>query len=82
MDPSKLLPGFAFISGPQKAAAIYRNLRTNLDEHLNLVSFSVQDMITNFVCSLRLPVHVGSLLRHAESLIPTFLNEDDLQLLR
>ncbi|XVF33860.1 hypothetical protein REPUB_Repub18cG0008300 [Reevesia pubescens] len=50
MDPSKLLPGFAFISGPQKAAAIYRNLR--------------------------------SLLSHAESLIPTFLNEDDLQLLR
>ncbi|XVF70907.1 hypothetical protein PTKIN_Ptkin11bG0200200 [Pterospermum kingtungense] len=50
MDPSKLLPGFAFISGPQKTAAIYRNLR--------------------------------SLLRHAESLIPTFLNEDDLQLLR
>ncbi|XWS51726.1 hypothetical protein CRYUN_Cryun11dG0008100 [Craigia yunnanensis] len=50
MDPSKLLPGFAFISGPQKAAAVYRNLR--------------------------------SLLSHAESLIPTFLNEDDLQLLR
>ncbi|XWS27711.1 hypothetical protein CRYUN_Cryun25bG0004400 [Craigia yunnanensis] len=50
MDPSKLLPGFAFVSGPQKAAAIYRNLR--------------------------------SLLSHAESLIPTFLNEDDLQLLR
>ncbi|XP_022753023.1 nodulin homeobox-like isoform X3 [Durio zibethinus] len=50
MDPSKLLPGFAFISGPQKAAAISRNLR--------------------------------SLLSHAESLIPTFLNEEDLKLLR
>ncbi|KAK6229886.1 hypothetical protein SCA6_018837, partial [Theobroma cacao] len=49
-DPSKLLPSFIFVSGPQKAAAIYRNLR--------------------------------SLLSHAESLIPTFLNEDDLQLLR
>ncbi|XWS09643.1 hypothetical protein CRYUN_Cryun39dG0007200 [Craigia yunnanensis] len=49
-EPSKLLPGFAFISGPQKAAAIKRNMR--------------------------------SLLSHAESLIPTFLNEDDLQLLR
>ncbi|OMP04214.1 hypothetical protein COLO4_09853 [Corchorus olitorius] len=49
-DPSKLLPSFSFISGPQKAAAIYRNLR--------------------------------SLLSHAESLIPTYLNEDDLQLLR
>ncbi|XVE80567.1 hypothetical protein DITRI_Ditri14bG0150200 [Diplodiscus trichospermus] len=50
MDPSKLLLGFAFVSGPQKAATIHRNLR--------------------------------SLLSHAESLIPTFLNEDDLQLLR
>ncbi|XP_038996188.1 nodulin homeobox-like isoform X1 [Hibiscus syriacus] len=50
MDPSKLLPSFVFISGPHKAAAVCRNLR--------------------------------SLLSHAESLIPTFLNEDDLQLLR
>ncbi|KAK8644053.1 hypothetical protein V6N13_013326 [Hibiscus sabdariffa] len=50
MDPSKLLPSYAFITGSQKAAAVCRNLR--------------------------------SLLSHAESLIPTFLNEDDLQLLR
>ncbi|PPD96775.1 hypothetical protein GOBAR_DD06181 [Gossypium barbadense] len=50
MDPSKLLPSYAFITGPQKASAVQRNLR--------------------------------SLLSHAESLIPTFLNEDDLQLLR
>ncbi|KAK8579057.1 hypothetical protein V6N12_069391 [Hibiscus sabdariffa] len=50
MDPSKLLPSYVFISGPYKAAAVCRNLR--------------------------------SLLSHAESLIPTFLNEDDLQLLR
>ncbi|GMI63840.1 Nodulin Homeobox [Hibiscus trionum] len=50
MDPSKLLPSYVFITGPQKAAAVCRNLR--------------------------------SLLSHAESLIPTFLNEDDLQLLR
>ncbi|KAE8726873.1 Detected protein of confused Function [Hibiscus syriacus] len=50
MDPSKLLPSFVFISGPHKAAAVCRNLR--------------------------------SLPSHAESLIPTFLNEDDLQLLR
>lgn len=50
MDPSKLLLSYAFITGPQKASAVQRNLR--------------------------------SLLSHAESLIPTFLNEDDLQLLR
>ncbi|KAE8690220.1 hypothetical protein F3Y22_tig00110904pilonHSYRG00012 [Hibiscus syriacus] len=50
MDPSKLLPSYVFISGPQKAVAVCRNLR--------------------------------SVLSHAESLIPTLLNEDDLQLLR
>ncbi|XP_022735159.1 nodulin homeobox-like isoform X4 [Durio zibethinus] len=49
-DPPKLLPSPAFISGPQKAAAICRNMR--------------------------------SLSCHAESLIPTFLNDDDMRLLR
>ncbi|ESR57437.1 hypothetical protein CICLE_v10018730mg [Citrus x clementina] len=50
MDPSKVLPGFSFTSGPQKASTVCRNLR--------------------------------SLLSHAESLTPIFLNEEDVTLLR
>ncbi|KAJ4727569.1 nodulin homeobox-like [Melia azedarach] len=50
MDPSKVLPGFSFASGPQKATTVCRNLR--------------------------------SLLSQAESLIPIFLNEEDVTLLR
>ncbi|KAK0581086.1 hypothetical protein LWI29_009902 [Acer saccharum] len=49
-DPSKVLPGFSFTSGAQKAATVCGNLR--------------------------------SLLSHAESLTPLFLNDDDVQLLR
>lgn len=77
MDWQDPKDGFAFSSAPQKAATICKNLRKY---NFLTPSFSLWNkklyLIHEFL------VCVGSLLGHAESLIPTSLNEEDVQLLR
>lgn len=78
MDPSNVLPGFSFTSDAPKAALICRNLRNYL---FPMTSFNEQNCGDYFL-SHNLLSCAGSLLSHAESLIPNFLNEEDVQLLR
>lgn len=73
-EVSETSEGFKSSSHPQKAAIVSKNL----GKHLYLVECLpvLSHVLYHYLCL------VGSLLSHAESLIPTFLNEEDVQLLR